>query len=434
MPATRLLVIGDIHLGRQSGRLPSGLDPSALGAAAALRLAVQSAQAAGVQAILLAGDIVDAEGDLYHALGILTEVLTPLRDQGIEVLAVAGNHDHAVLPRLARAVPGLVILGAGGRWETATVDGPGGPVRVLGWSFPREHYPLSPAADLQPLSDGPPAIGLLHADLKMAGSRYAPVSRGELARAGPCRWLLGHVHAPSLDPASTEPGYLGSLVGLDPTETGPRGPWLVEIAGPEISLRFWPQAPLRWEALEVAIDAMTSPRDELPALVVGALRGFAARHSEELQQTSVLGLRLRLAGRTPDHAALCAAIDALRREQPVLEIAPGLRAFIDRIANAGRPAHDLAQLAARDDPPGLLARELLSVQDGAATELRHLVRAKWRQIDANKNFQALAFAPAGPGAQDDARDESALTEALLSTGYLILDELLQGREAVDGSA
>lgn len=428
MPVTRLLAIGDIHLGRQSSRLPEGLDAVALGPVGALRRAAATAIAHDVQAVLLAGDIADSTRDQYHALGILTEILSPLGERGIEVLAVAGNHDHQVLPRLARAVPGLRVLGQDGRWEHVTLDGPGGPVRVLGWSFPAEHHPHSPAASLERLGDGPPTVGLLHADLEATTSRYAPVRRSELARAGPCRWLLGHVHAPSLDPVGHEPGYLGSLVGLDPTETGPRGPWLVEIEGSVLSVRHLPLAPLRWEALDLPVDDVAVPRDEMPALVHDTLRAFALERGAELQETAALGVRLRLCGRAADLGALAAAVAELRREPPVLEIAPGCRGFVDRIDSEVQPVHDLAALAERDDPPGLLARDLLALRDGAAADLLREAHRQVQQVDGTSSYRALVF-DAPPAA-----DQSALAQALLAAGYQILDDLLRGREGADGAA
>ncbi len=148
---TRLLAIGDIHLGRMSRRLPEAVDPSELTPAAALRQAVQTARSQDVSAVLLAGDVADQDHDLYRALAILSEELAPLADAGIPIFAVAGNHDHKVLPRLEKALPALRLLGRGGTWETVTIDGPGGPVNLLGWSFPARRHASSPAVGLPPI-------------------------------------------------------------------------------------------------------------------------------------------------------------------------------------------------------------------------------------------------------------------------------------------
>jgi hypothetical protein len=427
---TRLLAIGDIHLGRQSGRLPDQLEPDRFRPAAALAQAVKAAIHHQVAAVLLAGDLVDSTRDQYHALGVLTAALSPLREAGIRVIAVAGNHDHAVLPRLNAALPELLVLGRDGRWETETVDGPGGPVRVLGWSFPQEWFPGNPAESLARLPDGPPVIGLLHADLDASESRYAPVRRRDLFAAGPCRWLLGHVHAPSLDPARDDPGYLGSLVGLDPSETGPRGAWLVEIEGRDISLRFLPLAPLRWDALDVPVDDLTSPQDELPALLTGAISAFAAARAAELGDTQALGLRVRLVGRAADQRGLTAAVADLVRQPLVLAIKRGLTAFIDRVESGWQPSYDLAALAEQDDPPGLLARDLLALREGRGDDLLREAHPALRRVDRQPAYRALAQAPAA----GDTLADDVLGAQLLQAGYRLLDDLLRAREVADGPA
>ncbi|RMF20195.1 MAG: DNA repair exonuclease, partial [Deltaproteobacteria bacterium] len=127
--AVKLLCIGDIHLGRRPGRLPSDLfaeEGAALGPLAAWRRAVDEAIDRRVDAVLLAGDVVEQEDDFYEAFAPLEEGVRRLQDAGIAVLAVAGNHDVAVLPRLARVIDSFRLLGAGGRWEEATVEGEDG--------------------------------------------------------------------------------------------------------------------------------------------------------------------------------------------------------------------------------------------------------------------------------------------------------------------
>lgn len=421
---TRLLVIGDIHLGRVQRRLPDGLDPDRLGPAAALRAAVATARSLRVAAVLLAGDVADQEHDLYHAHGVLTDVLGALGRDGIPVIAVAGNHDHVTLPRLARALPDLQILGKGGSWETATVHGDGGPVDVLGWSFPDQHHSQSPVRGLPRVSGSQPTVGLLHADLDVTASHYAPVRAHELQAAGPVRWLLGHIHQPSLTADHDRPGYLGSLVGLHPNETGPRGPWLVTVDQGQLALEHIAQAPLRWEHLAVAVDDLADPRTELTAVVADALRVYADVHAAELGHVEALGVRVRLTGRTADYVGLAEAAAELDRESFPL-IAGDLTLFVDTVVNDASPCHDLDGLARHDDPPGLLARDLLALAAGTAPELVADARRELGRIDLQNAFVNLA---------DREHDDRAVTARLLEAGYRVLDDLLAGREDRHGTA
>lgn len=416
---TRLLAIGDIHLGRTPRRLPDGLDPGRLGPDAALRTAVRTARLLAVDAVLLAGDVADQDHDFYHALGVLTDVLGELGTAGIPVLAVAGNHDHEVLPRLERALPSLQLLGRGGGWERTVVEGAGGPVAVLGWSFPGQHHTASPAVGLARATGEVPTIGLLHADLDVVRSRYAPVTTRELLAAGPVRWLLGHVHQPSLEVGSTRPGYLGSLAGLHPNETGPRGPWLIEVTGEHVTLEHLPQAPLHWERFELAVDEVTDPRDDLAVLLADRLRTFVAETADALPHVEAVGVRVRLVGRVVDFGSLAAVAGEIEREG--FQMTAGEQTvFVDAIENAARPAHDLAALARADDPPGLLARDLLALRDGQASDLLAAARRAVGRVDLQGAFTALG---------SDDLDADRLTEHLLAVGYRTLDELLDSRDA-----
>jgi exonuclease SbcD len=416
---TRLLAIGDVHLGRVSSRLPQGITADSVRPDAALVQAMRTAVEQGVSAVLLAGDVADAGRDLYHAVGVLEEAMGPVLDAGIAVIAVAGNHDHQVLPRLVRNLPRIKLLGAGGRWDTVTVDGPGGQVRVLGWSFPGQHHRESPAVGLPRVDDALPTIGLLHADLGIADSAYAPVTAAELAAAGDVRWLLGHVHGPTLRTDSDAPGYLGSLVGLDPTETGPHGPWLVTVGSGRIALQHLDHAPLRWENVELDVSDLDDPGDHLYEMVRGRIQELL-----QARDQGHVGARVTLVGRTRHYAGLDAAIDEMMSEGVTANDA-GRVAFVDKIIVRVAPRHDLADLARGDDPPGLLARELLALCDDRADELLDAARARVSDIDTSTNYRDC------PGRLPD---DAPLKDMLLNEGYLVLDALLAEREAADGTA
>ena len=221
--------------------------------------------------------------------------------------AVAGNHDVEALPRLASRIEGFTLLGAGGVWQSHRLDREDQPVvEIVGWSFPRRKVVTSPLLGLRETlkANSPDAnvirIGLLHADLDSAGGRYAPVTRSEMAEAGLDAWLLGHIHRPSLVTRSTQTGvvcgYLGSLVGLDPSEAGPHGPWQVCISSDgTISAQQVSLAPLRWENLTLPVEELVDPED-----LGDSILDAAGRLSREFNETGsglrALGVRVRLGG------------------------------------------------------------------------------------------------------------------------------------------
>ena len=424
----KLLCVGDIHLGRRPARLPAGLldelKPSEVGPAAAWRLAVDFALRDEVDAVLLAGDVVEQEDDFYEAYGDLRRGVDRLADAGIPVLAVSGNHDVQVLPRLAGAVPGFRLLGRGGVWQAAGVTGRDGRrVQVLGWSFPERRVSTSPLAahDLPPLDPASgPVVGLLHCDRDATGSPYAPVRSAELADAPVDAWLLGHVHKPDALAPPRPIGYLGSLTGLDPGETGARGPWLLDCGGPDLVPRHLPLAPLRWEEVEVALDGLESA-ENVHDLAVSALDALHERLVAERHRPRAVGCRLRFTGRTAHRRAVersLAAADPLRFPQPRGDVLY----FVHDWRVDAAPTLDLEELARGADPPALLARKILLLRDPAGGAERQALLA-----GARRRLESLAGRPAfaAHGLASPAEVEAA--ELLERAALAALAELLDQR-------
>ena len=424
----KLLCVGDIHLGRQPSRLPEGvldeLRASELGPAAAWVSAVDFALDANVDAVLLAGDVVEQEDDFYEAYGDLRRGVDRLAAAGVPVIAVSGNHDVQILPRLADAVPGFRLLGRGGEWEVEEVTGRDGRhVRILGWSFPARRVSTSPLAahEVPALDSGSgPVIGLLHCDRDATGSPYAPVRSVELESTPVDAWLLGHVHKPDALAPPRPIGYLGSLTGLDPGEAGPRGPWLLVSNGSGLDVEQLPLAPLRWEEVDVPLDGMEAP-EEVHGRAVSALDALHERILQGRFRPRAVGCRLRFTGRTSQRKEverLLAAGDPLR----VVHAREGVVYFVHDWRMATRPVLDLDELARGVDPPALIARKVLVLRrHGNDPDRRALLdgaRQRLELLGGRRSFAAYKFAPP---TDDD------LQELLERAALGALDELLAQR-------
>ena len=419
-----LLAIGDIHLGRRSTRVPDGVSgrvsPKDLTPAAAWHCAVEKALSLKVDAVLLAGDVVDQNDDFYEAYSDLAEGVGRLTEAGVPVLGVAGNHDVRVLPRLADAIPKFQLLGRGGVWEEVVIEGrDGSSMRILGWSFPGERVHKSPLVDGLPARrDDLPRLGLLHCDRDQTGSRYAPVRSAELEAAAVDAWLLGHIHRPDELAGSRPIGYLGSLTGLDPTETGTHGPWHVEVSpAAGISVKQLPLAPLRWEALEVSVDGLTDAEE-----VDGRILKARSHLHDELMQIEaeplVVGCRVRLIGRTPLRAPLEQHFATQDLDAFVLP-QDDICYFIDRIRIETLPDRDLEVLAKDSDPVGLLARKILLLgKPEDDQERRALIDKGVKQLTAiveDISYRALP---------EKTVDESQVAALLEQAALRALDALL----------
>jgi DNA repair exonuclease SbcCD nuclease subunit len=446
-----ILAIGDVHLGTRPGSLPAGLDeegvdPRSLTPETALLAAVERAIEEGVDAVLFAGDVVESSNARFEAVRPLETAVRRLLEAGIPVLAVAGNHDVEALPRLAKLIDGFELLGEGGRWQSRVIERAGGPaVEILGWSFPEKQVRNSPVDILlrnpiAPARPGIPRIGLLHGDLDASGGTYAPFTSRELTEAGLDAWLLGHIHKPSLTlgratqagatqggavDGSGPRGYLGSLVGLDPGESGPHGPWLVRVnAHGEVAARQLVIAPLRWERFDVRVE-----EDDGPADVGDRLLAEIVRFGHELQEqgsvSRVLGLRPCLVGPTRHDQALRRAIkEGLWNGS--IRSAGGTLVFIDKVLDELDLAHDLEALAMGDDPPALMARKLLILQN-PSEERSALLEAARGALQSLANEPRWSPLDEERDQRDPLSDDQALAALLSKSATAGLSDLLSQR-------
>jgi exonuclease SbcD len=435
-PEVHLLAIGDVHLGTRPGSLPEDLADVGLGVEeltpeAALAIAVDRAIELKVHAVLFAGDLVESTNARFEAMRPLERAVAKLQRASIPAIAVVGNHDVEALPRLVTRIPGLEIVGAGGKWQARTIEVGGQPAaEIVGWSFPKLRVSTSPVAELiaEPLPKSDlPRIGLLHGDLDASGGHYAPFTSTELRDAGLDAWLLGHIHKPSFgdDNAVGVPsGYLGSLLGLSPKETGPHGPWLIKVAGTgAITHEQLPLSPLRWRHIELAIEEGDST-DDIGDKVSRAAETEARKLDGAGCAPRALGLRIELIGRTGDLPAVRKWCEDERWQIPTVWVADSV-VFVNRVSQALEPAYDLIELALGDDPLALMAKKMLVLKTAGAQRDGLLADARIA-MQGTADHQAFSEL-------DERRDaesplsEATLIETLTWAGTRALDDLVAQR-------
>ncbi len=414
---TTLLAVGDIHLGRLPAGLPGSLAARRrdLGPEAAWNRAVTEAVNRRVDAVLLAGDVVERSRDFFVAYGDLKAGVERLAKAEIPVLAVAGNHDTHVLPRLAAEIDSLELLGAGGQWQARKID----QVTVLGWSFPQIQVRSSPVPSLPQLDDSQFRIGLLHCDRDQSDSPYAPVTSAELADAPVDAWLLGHIHRPDALSGDRPIGYLGSISALRASETGDRGPWLIDINDRRIRCRQLVLAPLRYEHMPVDVSDIEAVGD-CANLISSAARQQLQALAELESPPLAVGLRVVLTGRSSQAKAFPDMAEQLMVEATVWQEA-GIDCFLDRIQVEVEPFANLDKLAIQTDPAGLLARRLLLLRGPQGPERQALIdhhRPQLAQLAEAREFALL----------EREIDDQAVAKALEQAALVALSRLLAQRE------
>ncbi len=267
----RFIHAADIHLGRQF----SGLTRSSpeLG-----RLFLQAGYSAWNNVIghaierkadflTLGGDIFDASNASLRPRVAFRQGLERLRDSGIPVYAVLGNHDPLqTFPESLRSLPGLNLFGADPEQKEIV------PGAVLyGASFPVPAVKDNLVAAIRRDPGQELAIGLLHANVTGTSDHddYAPCSPGDLRSSGMDLWCLGHVHSPTRVMENPLVLYAGSSQGAHRNESGPRGCFLINLNGGHIETEFLPTAAVRWEYLNVDVGDCSHPEDALEAIELG---------------------------------------------------------------------------------------------------------------------------------------------------------------------
>ena len=420
----KILATADIHIGRRPSKVSDPDDARRFSCARMWEAIVDRAIREHVDLVALTGDVVDHDNRFFEATGPLERGLARLVDHGIPTYAVAGNHDHEVLPRIVDSIGSehFHLLGRGGRWEEALFAREGRPLlRIHGWSFPTTHVRTSPLAQYALSSEGDlPTLGLLHADLNAPESQFAPVTSTELESHDVGIWVLGHVHAPQFYPAASGPAvlYPGSPQAMDPGESGEHGPWLVQVHGPrEIAATPLGMSKVRYEELEVDLAGIAG-QEEFEARLAAAVRDRVVAVSGDGGPLELLSLRLELTGRT----AVCGRIAGFLKsldQQEFESTAGSVTAHIDTVTNNTRPDIDLGQLASKHDPPGLLARTLGQLEsgriDGDLKVLLEGAREKMLEVHRAATYARIADAPAP--------DLEAARRCLLRQGMLLLEAL-----------
>ena len=420
----RLLVSGDLHLGRYPSRVPP--DDPALSIEAVVRSFVDQAIERAVDAVVLTGDLADEANKHFEAFGVLERMLHRLSDAGVPAYVVAGDHDHDVLGQIVDAVgsESVRLLGRGETWQTATLEKRGEAVaRFVGWSFAGPHVHESPVASFPDLEGDLPAVGVLHGTLDGDGA-HAPTSLEALWQTDAAVWLVGSGHTPRVERKGARLVVVpGSPQPLGPAEGGPHHVWLVEVGDGDARATPLPLATVRYDALAVDLEGAPDA-GVVRERITDALR----RHAHDIHDASPAVrrsvVRLTLSGETPAYRALEDVADELVEAEET-QVA-GLGIAIDRIEDNARPALDLDRLAEGSGPVATLAALADRLTSG---ELRdadlELVRRSVETIQQVRRTRA--FEPVVRGGRLDDGLEAEAVARLRRQTYRLLDEALAQR-------
>ena len=295
----RILHVADAHLDTPFyGREESLRQKLRQAALEAFDAAVRHAIGREVDALLIAGDLFDNDLLSFATEKFLLEQMARLRDAGIFVFYVTGNHDPGRANYRAHQLkwPDNVCLFRSGSPETV-------PIGDVGWLTAAGHSSKEESRNLASEFGAPkgdrPHVAMLHTQVMSARGadrhdRYAPCSHGDLAAAYDY-WALGHVHLRQRVFDDLPAWYAGNLQGRHPRETGSKGALYVEIERdrpPEPE--FLPLAPIVWDWVK-----LKCPRDAVTLDGLAGVLSTVATEELRLDDGCEHFVRLDLTGQSP---------------------------------------------------------------------------------------------------------------------------------------
>lgn len=318
--------------------------------------------------LLLAGDLFDGHWRDYSTGLFFLEQLARLRDAGVQVVSVRGNHDfQSAIARELRWPDNVHELPSR---KAGTLELPGLDVVVHGQSFGERDVRDDLASRYPDPVPGAFNVGLLHTSLtgREGHDSYAPTTLEVLRAKGYDYWALGHVHAREVVCSEPWVVYPGNLQGRHARETGPKGATLMTIErGRCVDVAHEPLDVVRWTQCKVDARAASDVHDVVD-LAREALRAEVAAAEGRL-----LAARVVIEGATRAHAALlrdpAEILDRLRGA--AVDVAPDA-VWLEKLElRTVAPQHQAA-LAVRKDALGELL-DALDQTGGDEAEVASLV-------------------------------------------------------------
>jgi len=336
---------------------------------------VRTAVAEAVAFVVIAGDLYDGDWKDYNTGLYLVSQMSRLREAGIPVVAVAGNHDAASTITRSLRLPENVHFFPSDRPGTLRLDHLN--VAIHGRSYGTPAVKTDLAQSYPPATSGCFNVGVLHtcATGREGHEPYAPCSLETLRAKGYDYWALGHVHRREVlldDPLVV---FAGNTQGRHARETGPKGCFLVTVDDTgRPTLDFRPLDVVRWEAAMVDASGAESAyglidrfRETLPMLL-------------ERAPNLLTVLRVTVAGETSAHDEILSDPDRWVHEVRAAAVdEAGERVWIEKVLFRTRPLGGGARL---DGAVG----ELLALMDELSADPASLGRLSSELADLDKKL------------------------------------------------
>jgi exonuclease SbcD len=276
--------------------------------------------------LVIAGDVFDGQWRDYRTGQFFVDRMRKLREAGVRVVMIAGNHDAENRFASRLELSDNVTVLSSKRPETVRLEELG--IAVHGRSFPQRDVTDNIALDYPAPIAGLFNIGLLHTACtgRDGHASYAPCTVEQLVNHGYQYWALGHVHAREVLSSAPHIVFPGNLQGRSVRETGEKGATLVSVAAGMVSaIEHRSLDVVRWAVETIDVSIVDDRRDLLPIIRARIDTAYGAADGR------ALAIRLRLLGATELHADLLTEAAEVREDIETLLASVAADIWLERL-------------------------------------------------------------------------------------------------------
>lgn len=376
-----------------------------------------------VRFVLIAGDLYDGDWRNFNTGLFFVAQMTRLREAGVPVVLIAGNHDAANKMTKDLPLPENVKRLSTKSCDSVRIDDCG--VSIHGQGFATAAILNDLSAAYCGADPGNFNIGLLHtcADGAEGHEPYAPCTRDGLRSKGYDYWALGHIHKRQDLHRQGEPPIVfpGNIQGRHIRECGSKGCVLVTVGDDHSAeVEFQALDVFRWERCEVDATGLQTAYDVLDGFCEGLRKLLQTRDGRPL------AVRVEVTGACPAHEKMAAEPDRWKNEIRSLAVESGAGdVWVEKVSLRSRLPDRLDQRAIHDGPVGELVQYINSLStDGDRLNLLTNELADLRRklpVELREGSDALRI-----------DDPAWLSEILEQSRYMLIERLIS-KQAVQRS-
>jgi DNA repair exonuclease SbcCD nuclease subunit len=311
--------------------------------------------------LLIGGDLYDGDWKDYNTGLYFVSRMGKLRQAGVKVFLISGNHDAASQITRTMPLPDNVVHFSSREPQSHSLEDLG--VIIHGQSYHTKAVTDNlvsgyPRADSHYFN-----IGLLHTSLtgREGHENYAPCNPDELKSKGYHYWALGHIHKQEV--VSTDPWIVfpGNIQGRHIKEAGAKGASVVTVDDNQVAeVEARALDVLRWATSKVDLS-----RSETVDSVNDAVCSALAEQREMADGRSVI-VRLVLTGECPVHGQLFDNIPHLTEGFRALAAGIG-DVWLEKVEFRTRRKKSLEEILGRDTPLAGLIESIRKLEFDAAS-------------------------------------------------------------------